>query len=774
LPIVSIWEPQPADEGSKWEVHGAECIDIARIQIWFPKDGPVAAMVSLLGGTDPFIEQLTAVGRLDGDYVWTEGQPLEVWAGAGGADIEGRLGLAVGRLTLAIDKIAPRPESEGASRFALRFKEAELADGEPQLGPIEFFDLRDRGRRNPVIQSAKRFAAHLASAKKQQERDQMAEYEVLNQWVYCRKCKRKYETARNESCRGCGAFVGDEPYSARIKLLGANSRRLKLAPGDALTLMGPGWTVTRQGTVLSHHPRDFEVSADGSVPPTGEVFKEAQIGSLKRQEFSLEEIQKQVGNWGPAASLIEDPGWLGGPVIAAVRPGSELDPVLNDEQQEVVRRILGLEVGQLMLVQGPPGTGKTTAIVEAIRQTTSLDRSHRVLMSSHSNDAVDTAQERLLAFPEVRQGRFAEARKVATTLRHTLIGDKSLTGLNLVLATCNKIAVTHRLRHEIFDWGILDEANKAQIHEVLPLLPLAKRWVLVGDQKQLPPVLETDLTKDWKVNDVSDRLVRDVSFYEWMWDRVPLTARKTLRRQYRMREPIGALVSDLFYEGQLLHESKNARLPLQWPLDRELVWVNTGDQKEYRDASKSLGNEFEVALCIDLARLIKAQDASASIAVISMYRNQVERLIHRLKGLVAADDIQSVDGFEGQERDVVILSLVRSNDPGLIGFLNDAKRVNVAVSRAKKLLVVVGDMETVVRGGSDLFGPIVSRIEARGLIIEPGAIVLACSKLKLPSSVLRFGRPRVASSARKHGLIAAAVPSSSTRRRRRRRLTRMA
>ena len=241
-----------------------------------------------------------------------------------------------------------------------------------------------------------------------------------------------------------------------------------------------------------------------------------------------------------------------------------------------------------------------------------------------------------------------------------------------------------------------------------------------------------------------------------------------------MREPIGALVSDLFYEGQLLHESKNARLPLQWPLDRELVWVNTGDQKEYRDASKSLGNEFEVALCNDLARLIKAQDASASIAVISMYRNQVERLIHRLKGLVAPDDIQSVDGFEGQERDVVILSLVRSNDPGLIGFLKDAKRVNVAMSRAKKLLVVVGDMDTVIKGGSDLFGPIAAHIKARGLIIGPGAMVTACGKVELRSSVLQFGRPSVASSTQKLTPTTASGSSPTRRPRRRRRRGRMA
>jgi hypothetical protein len=168
--------------------------------------------------------------------------------------------------------------------------------------------------------------------------------------------------------------------------------------------------------------------------------------------------------------------------------------------------------------------------------------------------------------------------------------------------------------------------------------------------------------------------------------------------------------------------------------------VNTGEQKELKDASLSAANDFEVAICHDLARLVKAQEKSTSIAVISMYRNQVEKLTDRLKGLVDRDDIQSVDAFEGQERDVVILSLVRSNEPGTIGFLNDRKRVNVAISRAKKLLVIVGDASTVIKGGPTLFGPIFERIDTRGLVVGPGAIVKACGVARIRSSAMQHGK----------------------------------
>src|SRR5207253_5267077 len=112
-----------------------------------------------------------------------------------------------------------------------------------------------------------------------------------------------------------------------------------------------------------------------------------------------------------------------------------------------------------------------------------------------------------------------------------------------------------------------------------------------------------------------------------------------------------------------------------------------------------------------------------------------------LKGIVPPDDIESVDAFEGRESDGVILSLVRSNDRAAIGFLNDPNRVNVAISRAKKLLVIVGDSKTVIGGAPELFGPLFEHCKDEGLVAGVGAVVTACQRVGIRSQVQRLSRP---------------------------------
>jgi hypothetical protein len=182
-------------------------------------------------------------------------------------------------------------------------------------------------------------------------------------------------------------------------------------------------------------------------------------------------------------------------------------------------------------------------------------------------------------------------------------------------------------------------------------------------------------------------------------------------------------------------------MPLPWPFDRELVWVDTGAQDEYRDAQRSVANEFEVALCKDITSIIRRRVRKAKLAVIAMYNSQVNRLQGSLKGIVPPEDIESVDAFEGRESDAVILSLVRSNDRAAIGFLNDPNRVNVAISRAKKLLVIVGDSKTVIGGAPELFGPLFEHCKEDGLVAGVGAVVTACQRVGIRSQVQRLSRP---------------------------------
>src|SRR5438128_12257318 len=164
-------------------------------------------------------------------------------------------------------------------------------------------------------------------------------------------------------------------------------------------------------------------------------------------------------------------------------------------------------------------------------------------------------------------------------------------------------------------------------------MPLAKRWVMIGDLNQLPPVME-EAASTFKITTPLDEMVRDDSFYGWIWDKVSGSSRILLPRQYRMREPIGRVVSDLFYEGKLIHEAPHPRMPLPWPFDRELAWVDTGAQDEYRDAQRSVANESEVALCKDITSIIRRRVRRAHLAVLAMHNPQVNRLVRSLKHIV--------------------------------------------------------------------------------------------------------------------------------------------
>src|SRR5256714_12999123 len=148
-----------------------------------------------------------------------------------------------------------------------------------------------------------------------------------------------------------------------------------------------------------------------------------------------------------------------------------------------------------------------------------------------------------------------------------------------------------------------------------------------------------------------------------------------------------------------------------------------------------------------------------------MYNSQVNRLQGALKGIVPPDDIESVDAFEGRESDGVILSLVRSNDRAAIGFLNDPNRVNVAISRAKKLLVIVGDSKTVIGGAPELFGPLFEHCKEDGLVAGVGAVVTACQRVGIRSQVQRLSRPhrgdRRARRRRPRGAVGGEAPALS-------------
>ncbi|HEY0831528.1 MAG TPA: DEAD/DEAH box helicase family protein [Candidatus Dormibacteraeota bacterium] len=743
--------PNPGDVLPLWnpDIPGEE-IQAGRLGIRVRPGTPAAAKVLAMeaaGGAELLRQVLEEQRIIDGIYTIVKPEkPLEFTGQVSTTLLTGKLGRTPMGLALEITDWQDLDGEYEMEKNRLRLRYQELHVVREWDGDLEGFtaiQLREQAKTLPILDSTMRFIEHLRDYREKLAEAAVRRYEATEQWMECPKCEAEVPTSNGIHCPECGEDMrGGEYVRAVLHLVDDADGRIYRGI-DSLTVRSAGFPEYRgmsldriQGSNLWVSFRRYD-----PLPDEGIVLPTASVEMFEAQRSVIRQLQIGSPRTGAMAAELADTGWLGSP------PRVPLDgkkahhlPDPNEEQAEAVARVMGMRPGQMYLIQGPPGTGKTTAIVESIRRILGRNPNASILMSSHSNDAVDTGQERLLGFSHVRQARIAEPGKVPRRLRPTLVESDDLEPYNLVAGTCNRLAIDSRLRFKVFDWLILDEANKVRANEALALMPLAKRWVMIGDLKQLPPVME-EAASTFKVGQPLDELVRDDSFYGWIWDKVPTSSKIMLPRQYRMREPIGRVVSDLFYDGKLIHEAPHPRMPLPWPFDRELVWVDTGAQDEYRDAQRSVANEFEVALCKDITSIIRRRVRKAKLAVIAMYASQVNRLSSALKGIVPPDDIESVDAFEGRESDAVILSLVRSNDRAAIGFLNDPNRVNVAISRAKKLLVIVGDSKTVIGGAPELFGPLFEHCKDEGLVAGVGAVVTACQRVGIRSQVQRLSRP---------------------------------
>src|SRR5256714_13778573 len=285
---------------------------------------------------------------------------------------------------------------------------------------------------------------------------------------------------------------GGEYVRAVLSLVDGSDARIYRGI-DSLTVRSPGFPEYR-GMALEHiKGQTIGVSSRryDPRPDEGVVLPTASVEMFEAQRSVIRQLQIGSPRTGSVAAELADPGWLGSPprvTLEGKRAHHLPDP--NEEQAEAVARGMGMRPGPLYLIQGPPGTGKTTAIAEAVRRILGRNPNASILMSSHSNDAVDTGQERLLGFSHVRPDRIAEPGKVPRRLRPTLVESDDLEPYNLVAGTCNRLTIDSRLRFKVFDWLILDEANKVRANEALALMPLAKRWVMIGDLNQLPPVME--------------------------------------------------------------------------------------------------------------------------------------------------------------------------------------------------------------------------------------------------------------------------------------------
>lgn len=425
-------------------------------------------------------------------------------------------------------------------------------------------------------------------------------------------------------------------------------------------------------------------------------------------------------------------------------------PWLNATQEEAVNKVLHAK--DVAIVHGPPGTGKTTTLVEAVYET--LHRENQVLVCAQSNMAVDWISEKLVDrgvsvlrignpsrvndkmlsftyerrfeshpdYPQLwsirkairelyarsRKGAEREAvrQKInslkdrATELEIRI--NESLFSEARVIA-CTLVGSANRLLiGQKFGTLFIDEA--AQALEAACWIPIRKadRVILAGDHCQLPPTVKApEALRAGLGHTLMQTIVKNK----------PETV-SLLKLQYRMNDEIMRFSSEWFYGG-MLQSAPEVKYRSILDFDTPIEWVNTEGldcNEEFIGENYGRINKSEAELSIEQLKGYITKigrecflDERIDVGMISPYKAQVQylrRLVRNdafFKPYRQAITINTVDGFQGQERDVILISLVRANEEGQIGFLNDLRRMNVAITRARMKLIILGDASTLTR-----------------------------------------------------------------------------
>ncbi len=355
----------------------------------------------------------------------------------------------------------------------------------------------------------------------------------------------------------------------------------------------------------------------------------------------------------------------------------------NDAQDEAVRKAVTAE--DVALVHGPPGTGKTYTIGQAVRAM--VARGERVLLSAFTNRAVDNALEALeeQGFTDfVRVGTESGIRDDMLEYQLETRGEpeacaKRLEGAQVVAATTATCG-SRVMREQSFDAALVDEAGQLTEPDALAAVNLADRFVLVGDHQQLPPVVRAE-------NELQE------SLFERLVERYP-DAGVMLEAQYRMSQRIQAFASAEFYDGQL--RPATGEVAAQHP--RQVVDVadlppDLRDGVAFLDTPGDGGRNTDAAEAERVAEVVSAYLAAGvapgDVGVIAPFRAQVAAITREVPASITVD---TVDRFQGSSKEVIVVSFVASGDLDSPIF-EDYRRVNVALTRAKRALVLVGDAD---------------------------------------------------------------------------------
>lgn len=339
-----------------------------------------------------------------------------------------------------------------------------------------------------------------------------------------------------------------------------------------------------------------------------------------------------------------------------------------------------------------------------------------------SSDLINTHQQAIDILQNTRKvsEELESWHKTITTERQQSLYPILLSMVDVVGATCIGINTNYAFKETPFDVVIVDESGQIQIHNLIVPLSRAPKAILVGDHKQLPPVVGEEMIEELEARDERTDLYKS-SWFEWLWENSPEDRKAMLDTQFRCPAVISDYISAAFYEDKYhAGTGMDAKLPLFKFTSSPVLFIDTSSLPGAQRYEKSRNNEgrnevldnsIETQLVINvLERAINESPNLAKnneIGVIVPYANHVKKIQQCIEqtrrnntsclNQISAplkDLVASVDSYQGQERDLIILSFTRSNAKGQVGFLQDWRRLNVAMTRAKKQLIMIGDLST--------------------------------------------------------------------------------
>ena len=552
-----------------------------------------------------------------------------------------------------------------------------------------------------------------------------------------------------------GKYLGKQLGSQIVQFGRSEKIETEISVGD-MVLISTGYPLRSDltGTVVEKGARFIKVAFEKSIPKWT-LKKKVRIDlyandvTFRRMEDNLMHLNTKGKNALEYSLKKRDPK-----ENKKEKYIDFIDKSLNESQKNAVRNAVNTE--NFFLIHGPFGTGKTRTLVELIQQ--EVRQSNKVLVTAESNSAVDNILDRLsqnkklkitrlghpqrvskeniaysLAYksenhqltckinknykriepisetrdrftkptPQYRRGfSDSEIHYKIKKLENKIVKD-IINSSDIILSTNSTAAIEEIVRTK-FNVVIVDEASQATIPSILIPLSKARRFILAGDHKQLPPTIISKKAH-----------FLEKTLFEELIKKYPNKS-SLLNVQYRMNSFLMKFPNLEFYNGNLKSDSSVDNINLDEIIDLEelshlkesdvekqlhnnlkpLLFIDTSnlknnEEKHLKD-SKSIINQSEADIATSIAKFYLGTGINPKdIGIISPYADQVNLIQEKIP-----IEVKSVDGFQGREKEIIIISTVRSNENGNIGFLKDLRRLNVAITRAKRKLIVIGNKNT--------------------------------------------------------------------------------